>query len=51
MESVLGIDVNTRVNVTSKVLEELRWSQKELEIVNKLYKIDFERFSYSIRGQ
>jgi hypothetical protein len=48
LEQIFKIDVNTRVNATSKIKEEIKWTKQDLKIINELYAVDFKKFSYDI---
>ncbi|MBK5214585.1 MAG: hypothetical protein JJE55_13095 [Flavobacteriaceae bacterium] len=50
LKEIFGIDTEIKVNATLKTLEKLTWTQQDLQIINKLYKRDFERFKYDIRN-
>lgn len=46
LSSLIGINVHTKVNTSSKHNGEIYWNDKMLEKVNSLYREDFKFFAY-----
>ena len=46
VEQKLKLDLSKKVNTTEKAKFDLQWDQAMNEIVNQLYKLDFEYFNY-----
>lgn len=44
----LKLDTGIRANATVDKRNEIRWTEAELRIVNKIYKVDFELFGYEL---